>query len=416
MIALGVALGASGCFSDRGVAIEVDVGTTGATSVELYLGTAACDKTNAAGITCTTIAPPPDGRNALRGDIWFRDALTPYTAAVHGHTATFELRADTATTLPIVLAVGTVAADSQGVRGVGTATLLDLTIPVHSARIITTALVAAGPVVPGQGPAASATEDRVLVWSKQTPPSSCVAVEHWVQGKASRVFVVPASDPDCDDVVPECNPAAYHGTSAVGGADGPPDCLATDPSGLCVLGSLGCVDGGPRTTACLPQHRQACVPSQLCGCDLEGSCTQGKIDGVPAIPRIVCSVPVAADLGVCPDLSGSVDLGSHYKAGSCGQPLLGSLQAAGFANNLSFNGAELEIASVGAPCTFAIKSKGGTRPVLPADDHGIVRLETASGALLVPLVLQFHADVCLTAQLTCAVMGDDLDSVWSCAP
>src|SRR5262249_45374295 len=97
------------CFSDRGVAIEVDVGATGATSVELFLGKAAWhpgDKL--AGIASTTIAPP-DGTNPLDGNIWFRDAPAPYIVDVAGHTATFQLRADTPTTLPIVIAVGFVA-------------------------------------------------------------------------------------------------------------------------------------------------------------------------------------------------------------------------------------------------------------------------------------------------------------------
>jgi hypothetical protein len=309
-----------------------------------------------------------------------------------------------------------VPTDQQGVRGVGTATLADLVIPVNSARVITTTLVGATPVVAGQGPAANATEDRVLVWTKQTPPSSCVLVEHWAHGQPTRVFVVPASDPDCDDVVPECNPAAYHGTSTVGGADGEPDCLTGDPSGACVLGSFGCVDGGPKTTTCLPQHRQVCVPSQFCGCDLAGSCTQGRIDGAPTIPRIECTVPVAADFSVCPDLSAEVDLGSHYATGNCGQqPQLGSLQAAGFGNSLAFNGAEMEIASVSAPCKIAIKTKGGTHTILPADDHGVVRLDTSNGALLVPLVLHFRTGVCGVAPLMCLPLGDDTNTLWSCA-
>jgi hypothetical protein len=414
--ALVIALCSAGCFSDRGVAIEVDVGDTGAKSVELYIGETACDKTNAASIACTTIAPPPDGRFPLRGDIWFRDAPTPYTAAVKGRTATFELRADTATTLPIVIAVGTVPTDQQGVRGVGTATLSNLAIPVNSAHVITTALTGANPVVPGQSPAANATEDRVLVWTKQTPPSSCVVVEHWARGQATRVFVVPASDPDCDDVVPECNPAAYHGTSGTGGSDGEPDCLTTDTAGACVLGSLGCVDGGPKTATCLPQHRQVCVPAEFCGCDLAGGCTQGKVDGVPAIPRIVCTVPVTAT-SVCPDLSAEVDLSSHYKTGNCGQqPQLGSLQAAGFGNTASVGGAQLEIATASAPCKIALKTKGGTVPLLPADGHGAVKLDTSSGALLVPLVLHFSDGLCAAAALTCMALGDDTNSLWSCAP
>jgi hypothetical protein len=409
----------AGCFSDRGAAIEVDVGDTGATSVELYIGKVPCDRSNTAGISCTTIAPPPEGRTALRGDIWFRDRPEPLSAKVKGKTATFELKASSATTLPIIIAVGTTATDQGGVRGVGTATLTDLAIPVNSARVVTTTLVRASLVVPGDSPGANATEDRVMVWAKQNPPSSCVVVEHWAHGQATRAFVVPATDPDCDDVAPECNPAAFHGTSAVGGSDGTPECFApaTAVAGACVLGSLGCVDGGPRTGSCVPQHKQICVPSQFCGCDLIGSCTAGKLDGAPEIPRVTCSVPVAADLTVCPDLSAEIDLGVHYPTGDCGQqPLLGSLQAASFGNNLAFDGAELEIASVSAPCTIAIKTRGGTVPLLPADDHGVIKLDTSAGALLLPLVLQFRTGVCGVATLACTPQGDDMNALWSCAP
>jgi hypothetical protein len=230
------------------------------------------------------------------------------------------------------------------------------------------------------------------------------------------VFVVPASDPDCDDIVPECNPAAYHGTSAVGGADGEPDCITNDTSGACVLGSFGCTDGGPKTGTCLPQHRQVCVPSQFCGCDLAGTCTQGKVDTAPAIPRIQCVVPVAIDNSVCPDLSAEVDLGIHYMTGNCGQqPLLGSLQAAGFGNNLAFGGAQMEVESVSAPCNIAIRTKGGTRALLPSDDDGVVRLDTSNGALLVPLLLQFRPGVCGTTPLACMALGDDTNTLWICA-
>src|ERR1051325_50329 len=125
-------LAATGCFSDRGVAIEVDVGATGATSVELFLGKAACagdDKQ--AGIACTTIAPP-DGTTPLDGSIWFRDAAAPYAAAVSGGKAVFQLRADAATTLPIVIAVGFAAdATAAAKHPVATATLTDLAIPVN---------------------------------------------------------------------------------------------------------------------------------------------------------------------------------------------------------------------------------------------------------------------------------------------
>src|SRR5215470_2411427 len=69
--ALALALASGGCFSDRGLAIQVDIGDTGATMVELYIGTQPCSDNEA--LDCSGIAPP-DGTALLRGAIWFRDA------------------------------------------------------------------------------------------------------------------------------------------------------------------------------------------------------------------------------------------------------------------------------------------------------------------------------------------------------
>src|SRR5262249_43458559 len=185
------------------------------------------------------------------GKIWFRDAPAPYIADVHGHTATFQLRADEPTTLAIAIAVGLVTEATGNAttrRPVATATLRDLALPVNAARVITTALTAANPVQIG-GDTRNLSEDRVQVWRKQTPVSSCVVVEHWSHGQHQRDFVVPEDDPDCDDVVaPECNPAAWHGTNTVGGGAFRAEGFRRDPSAG-VLGALGCTDDAAGQTA-----------------------------------------------------------------------------------------------------------------------------------------------------------------------
>src|SRR5262249_53708905 len=158
----------------------------------------------------------------------------------------FQLRADAPTTLPIVIAVGFVA-DLQGIdkRPVATATLHDLAIPVSGARVITTKLTAAGAVQLPEGDTRNLTEDRVKVCRKQSPPSSCVVVEHWKAGAHQRDFIVPEDDPDCDDVpAPECNAAAWHGMNSVGGGGFRPECFRRDQP-ACMLGALGCSDDVP---------------------------------------------------------------------------------------------------------------------------------------------------------------------------
>jgi hypothetical protein len=435
---LAAALG--GCFSDRGVAIEVAVGATGATTVELFLGAAACDAdANTGGIACTTVAPPPDGSVALAGDIWFRDDAVPYVAQVSGGTATFQIRAATPTTVPIAIAVGYVgdAPGPQAARPVGTATLRDLAVPVHNARILTTSLVAAGPVLLAPGDTRNLTEDRVLVWRKQSPPSSCLVVEHWDHGAVDRDLVVPEDDPDCDDVpAPECNAAAYHGASKVGGARARPDCTTTSGGSACVLGAFGCQDdvpGNDRTCVALPAR--TCVPDALCtACPaLDEACLRAQI--APAtnpVARIECKVPARVGTGKLVPCSGkaetTIDLDAFFPDGTCPAPELAALPAGGGGtSSAAFDGAELALSSPrgGAACQFTLSWTGGARPSIdPLDDFGLLRFafdDPGSSSVLLPIALRFVAgptDACTTTAFTCdyTAVAASIDSMWTCVP
>jgi hypothetical protein len=413
----------AGCFSDRGVALEVDVGDTGATLVELYLGAEHCDpRTNTARITCATIAPPPDGKLALAGDVWFRDGLAPETAQVKGHKATFQLRTELATTLPIVVAVG--FADGQGTTAVGAVTLHDLSIPVHSARVIATTLAPAIPAQPGTTTRTQA--DRVLVWRKTTPASSCVMIEHGGTLPVARDFVVPADDPDCDDVVDdaamhECNPAAYLGTSMVGGARGRPECFTSSGGPACVLGGFGCKDNVPgNDSSCAPLGSRTCVPDAFCNCaTFDEACTRAQL-GTAA--RIECQVPTLLSvgaIGLCPNRDqAAIDLGVFFTGGECAQPEIGVLPGIGFDDRHSFGGATMKLSSPSRPCQFTIAWSDGTRPRLAAtDDFGVLRFEPDTGAtLLLPIVFHFlpPADNCVTSDFTCKYLGAPTDALWSC--
>jgi hypothetical protein len=433
---LSLAAGAaSGCFSDRGVAIEVDVSATCvthetcATSVELYLGAQACDpKTNTAGITCASIAPP-DGTFALPGKVWFRDALTPETAEVKNGKATFQLRADTPTTLPIVIAVGKVGSGMVQM-GVGTATLHDLTIPTSNARVITTALTPATPAAPSSP---RSPGDHVLFWSKSTPPSSCVMVEHGNETPVTRDFVVPAEDPDCDDVpgvpTPECNPAAFDGTNMVGGARDRPDCFSSSGGPACTLGSFGCMDGVPTTNStCSPPQSQAqrtCIPQGFCatGCNMfDDACMRNQLAAATPPARVECKVPTVlslGNLGLC--INGNqatIDLGAEFSAGSCPNPQIGALPGTVFDDHHPFGGATMKLSSAARPCQFTVTWTDGTRPKLAMDDVGMLRFEPEAGAtLLLPIVFHFlsPADTCFTTDFQCTYVGAPQDSIWGCA-
>ncbi|HEX7838816.1 MAG TPA: hypothetical protein VF469_15170 [Kofleriaceae bacterium] len=415
----------AGCFSDRGVAIEVDVGTTGASTIELFLGAQACDrKDTTAGIACTTIAPPPDGSVPLGGNIWFRDAPAPYTAEANGRTATFQIRAEAPRTLPIVVAVGFVrdAQSPQGLRPVATATVRNLTIPVDNARVITTALVPAGPVQLAPDDTRNLTDDRVKVWPKKAPQSSCVVVEHWDHGQLQRDFVVPEDDPDCDDVpAPECNPAAYHGMNTVGGGAFRPDCFAPGTS-ACVTGELGCSDDVPgKNTTCVAEHDQVCVPGMFCGgpCNrFDESCLRTL--AASDIPRIDCDVPTLSPvLNLCPgaDQITPIQLDPHYQGGECDQqPLISALDLGGFGTSASFSGAVMELGSPMQPCHFNLQWKSGPRTIPDTLDYGLIRVAADKGALLIPIAFHFMPGACGVTPFKCSVTGPTADSLWSCAP
>lgn len=418
----------TGCFSDRGLAIEVDVGGTGATSVELFLGKTACDASDhPAGIDCKSIAPPPAGSPPLRGSIWFRDDLAVDTVRVTGPRVTFQLRSDTTATLPIVIAVGFTDRDHP----VGVATLHDVTIPAGNARVLATALVPAGPVqttAPAQ-----AVEDRVQIWRKATPPSSCVVAEHWEGGAVTRSFVVPAQDPDCDDVVAECNPAAYLGSELPGTAPRP-DCFAdpTQPLQPCALGSRACSDGSATRTGMCGAQRDAtiCVPDQFCiACDhIDDTCWQDQIRTMPqAVTFIDCSIATTQiapnSFSFCP-LSGQnstqILLDAHFSPDqTCDTPAIAASALTGFDSSADFGGAQIELSSPREPCNFSITWKSEVRTAPDGIEYGAVRIPTATGAIVIPLVLRFHPtmDGCLgqVPEFTCTPMDALADAVWSCA-
>lgn len=415
------AAGTAGCFSDRGLAIDIDVAGTGATSVELFLGKTACEASdNPAEIDCKALGPPPADSTPLRGSIWFRDDLAVEAVPVTGSRATFQLRSSTTTTLPIVIAVGL----TQGDHPVGVATLHDVAVPAGSARVLATALVPAG-AVQATTPAKTAVEDRVQVWRKAAPPSSCVVAEHWEGGAATRSFVVPGQDPDCDDFVDnDCNPAAYLGTSTPGTASRP-DCFAPQAA-ACVLGSRACTDGSAtRTGACGPQRdATTCVPDRFCACTdgITGTCWQDQVRMLPpVVPVIDCSVATTqiAPLTVCPGQDTAlIPLDAHFTQDeACGTPTIASSSLLGFGSSASFGGAVMELSSPRKPCNFSITWKAGTRTTSDPVDFGAVRLQTATGALVLPIVLHFHPTLnnCVGPQLSCMLTDVATDGVWSCA-
>lgn len=417
------ALAIAGCFSDRGLVIEIDVGDTGATSVALFLGMTPCGASVVpAGIDCRTIAPPPAGSPPLRGDIWFRDDAAGQVVTVQGRRATFQLRSDAATTIPLVVAVATVPADGPGgmMREVAMAVLSQVSIPTDTGRVLRTTMLAAGPMMPGGPPPSGPSADRVMVWNK--PQNACVAIEHWQDGMVvTRSFIVPASDPDCDDVVaPECAPSVFLGTANAGQAASA-DCLSSQGDG-CELGSHGCSDGddGRRGGECAPQQARTCVPDAFCGCPaVDPACFENRLAGAD-MPRIDCHFPMDDKLSLCQNnASATIALGGPPMGGAtCAQPRIGDLTLDRFATSAEFGGATLTLSAPRDPCNFAITWSAGTRTTSDPVSFGAIELAGHSGALVLPLVVHFDQlslGGCASALTSsCQIMAAPDDGVWAC--
>ena len=390
--ALVLALCVTGCFSDRGAAIEIDVGDTGAATVELFTGQAC-----SSGGPCKVIALP-DAACTLRGSLWYRDAPARFVATVSGRRATFRLTADAATTLPIVIAVGFDA----GSVPVGTAKLSAVDIPVDSARIDSATLTRATALDPARPPAAGTSADLVKVWTTgDMPPSSCVVVEHWRPGMAtSSEAIGPADDPDC----------SADATAATG------RCTTDSSNGVCLLGSRACNADGTVGTSCAPAQRGVCVPDQLCGKTSDDQITTAlkQIE----TPRISCTITVGVlDGHVCDTQPRQIDVGQALPHG-CPRARLSTLPLGVFAQSATFNGVMLELSSSNGQCN-AVKASGTASLPAPLPGFGAIRFEGKASALLLPFQITFQTDTCSPGvpQTRCMLeVGDSAASpLWMCA-
>jgi hypothetical protein len=435
LVAVGtvtIALGATGCFSDHGVAIEVNLGDTQNVSrVELFIANETCAEDRPAGVNCMGIAPQ-GAMTQLPGQVFFRDKASEFMVDVKGAKATFQLKADQTTKLPIVIAVGF----DKNMNPVGTATLRGLEIPSNSTRIVSTTLVRASSA---QSPDPNAA-DRVMVWTNETSSDSCVMVEHLQHPEQPPDFVVPREDPDCDSLLnnKECNANAYDGSNDAGQASNP-DCFGFGSSNTCLLGSHACTDLlGPTGDKCVPQSPQhdldqVCVPGEFCtaACvGLDPSCPQALIDEVLSpVPRIECHVPTSLEGNLCQeDNSTPIDVDVFYpEDAKCGQqPLLGALQFTDLSTNStnhSFGDVVMEIGSPNGACNFPLTSRRSTRTLSsPLIDHGVIQLQTGNRITLLPIVVRFEPGTCGTlAQFRCGLAGNTIvndpmnDPLWICA-
>jgi hypothetical protein len=114
-----------------------------------------------------------------------------------------------------------------------------------------------------------------------------------------------------------------------------------------------------------------------------------------------------------------IALDAHFTQDqTCGTPTIASSSLLGFGSSASFGGAVMDLTSPKRPCNFSIHWKAGARTSSDPIDVGAIRIPTASGALVLPLVLRFHPTMnnCLGPQFSCLLINDvATDGVWSCA-
>jgi len=271
---------------------------------------------------------------------------------------------------------------------------------------------------------------RVEVWREKMPPSaSCVGVQRWRSNMADTAFVVPADDPDCDDVANgplECDqdvfrastaPTTLAATTCIGQFD-----VAGAPT--CKIGGPGCADG-LGAVSCAPAP--FCLPDFVCDASdcRDPTCVVDKL-ATSGLPRIDCTIPTQLNQP-CP--SGNkvapVDLDPVFGPAMARCTGVGfDAQGAGvqlqFVPMLAFTDGVVITASPPAPgCKFEL-TWANNQLGSPNANRALVELSIDNGEhVIIPITVQYRPGECATLQMSCtptfgtAAKGG-VDGVWNC--
>jgi hypothetical protein len=245
---------------DNGVVIEVTPAPGVATArVKLFIGLARCD--DCPGIQPPRVLPGISGE-VLPGAVYYREDSFRTTiervAAVEDGVARFRIEAsDIGDRFELAVAID---------EGEQSAVLIP-SLSLDEAGVYKVQLVATGQnSVLGPKPATT-SGTFVEIWKQATGTIPCIGFERWDAGMlvGDRVFIVPASDLDCDEVAEtaECNPYAYK-------AEGIPTfeevrcttAVLEDNAGLCKLGGPSCSEVDGTEHDCMPS--EYCLPGAYC--------------------------------------------------------------------------------------------------------------------------------------------------------
>jgi hypothetical protein len=265
---LGVFATVAACSADApGLAVEV-TSTTPISSIEVFLGQQKCMGPDGAGCAIT----PPDMTAALRtnagGGAWYRDGEPVFRGDATGSATWFRIEPTGSASVVQLIAVGL---DANGVP-VASGILHDLAIPADKTTYLPLTLVGSGSVdATTEAKLPHDDGDFVRIWNNDT--SDCVVTEHWAAGKATRSFIVPRADADCDGFATanplECDPLWSHRSTDTASVE-QARCVTAKTFSVpgvstCMLGGPPCVDGaGPDLATCVPVDPTYCVPTPLC--------------------------------------------------------------------------------------------------------------------------------------------------------
>ena len=383
---------------EHGAYITVKVADPSVGTVALYIGNDDCSiATAGSSVPCQSLVPENE-QNPLRvgqnGGAYFRDTDVTFTSKVSGGVAQFHLESTKQAQTVEIVAVGfagdPAAADARMVK-----VLSGVTIPNVDVVQIQTTLDPASPVMKNEDPKIAQPDGNyVLIWTSPSAPSECVLVESWSSGKATRTYVVPSADADCDGLPTldasgtarnplECDPLWFDRPTPIG--SGKTDCAAIGPftangttaTDVCLIGGPACIDGtGVTNAACAPLANTAyCLPHDVCSfhCAMPpplggplGSCLSAS--STLGFPRIDCTI-YATDPGApCngANTSTTIDLAALF-AGS--QKTCGGIQWAPDSlspympvDTLTIPGAsaQFQTSIAGDPCSLQIEWNGGT--------------------------------------------------------
>jgi hypothetical protein len=282
------------CSSHSGAYVEVKVADPSIGTVALYIGQDPCTvQKMGSAVDCPSIGP--QGQLAplqvgSAGGAWFRDNDQPDESVVDSTgVATFHLLADGSEQTVEILAIG-LAGDPAAKDARATGVLDGVVIPAGEAKEIMMTLEPALPVASDETTRTAQPDGNyVLLWQDPAAPADCALAETWSNGVATRKFVVPGEDADCDGLPTldtsgmrnpkECDALWYLRPTPT--ENGQSDCAtpyatSSNPgvAPVCMLGGPGCIDGtGKDPTQCTKMPSNYCLPQSVCGthCAMPGS-------------------------------------------------------------------------------------------------------------------------------------------------